>query len=785
MNSNSAKFIITAIIMFPLLLLSPQWSQAVVGEDGSLWVQASPPGFGSDDNMSAVAMAEYGGYLYAMTRNQQDGAEVWRTSGTGWEQVLFPDGKTNGFYGNGHINNVWARMIVFQDKLYFGLSSGLQGNFLGSTGAEIWRYDGSTWEAVISDKRDTEESGTITGIAGCAAGDGVTTAQITDSTKAWDTNEWAGGVLQITSGAGIYRRFLILSNNGTTLTIQQNETAGTFSGGTVETEYTNCSSAVYNNPFPSYSYTLGAVTVGNTYEIGLGEDENGFGDFWNKTITAMRIFNDKLYVSTGLNYEFGGQIWYTDNGDDWYETPSVISIPAPYNYNSFGNFHSSTAYPGGYKPVSSSISDLIVSSVSGTPILYAGGTGTSGTLGGCARMARLTGSGWELIVDNAVDGNAAGSNENGFGSPSGCGTNQYNFLPWSLVDFSNYLLVGVSGDGARVLSAPTGLSDIKDDGSWQYSVGEANEDPANPSYVDPLGSSSYPNGFDGYQYSSAAAGTLYQNLAVNLFPFNSTLYGGIICQYVPEYNTPPNMNELHGSQIWKTSDAVTWSQVTGNGFGDPEIVNFEAFTAFGSHLFASGSKGASSTPSGLGGAKVFKQLNGLPGDMDEDGVADGADNCDTSPNGAGLGTCTAGYVHVICLTNAHCGPGGVCSTGQEDGDSDGAGNACDNCAALANPAQEDTYPPGGNSCGNACECEGNFDGDPDVDGADAATFKANFGRSVLSGNPCTNSDPCNGDFTCNGNVDGSDASLFKTDFGRNGLKNPCPSCKTVNWCTYQ
>ena len=35
--------------------------------------------------------------------------------------------------------------------------------------------------------------------------------------------------------------------------------------------------------------------------------------FWNKTVTAMRLFkNDKLYVSTGLNYEFGGQIWLTE-----------------------------------------------------------------------------------------------------------------------------------------------------------------------------------------------------------------------------------------------------------------------------------------------------------------------------------------------------------------------------------------------------------------------------------------------------------------------------------------
>ena len=72
----------------------------------------------------------------------------------------------------------------------------------------------------------------------------------------------------------------------------------------------------------------------------MGTDESGFGDFWNKTITAMRIFNNKLYVSTGLNYEYGGQIWYTADGDTWDVTDSKINVPAPYTYNSFGNFHS-------------------------------------------------------------------------------------------------------------------------------------------------------------------------------------------------------------------------------------------------------------------------------------------------------------------------------------------------------------------------------------------------------------------------------------------------------------
>ena len=89
---------------------------------------------------------------------------------------------------------------------------------------------------------------------------------------------------------------------------------------------------------------------------------------------------------------------------------------------------------------------------------------------------------------------------------------------------------------------------------------------------------------------------------------------------------------------------------------------------------------------------------------------------------------------------------------QQDGDGDGPGDVCDNCPTIANPLQEDTYPPGGNSCGDACECEGNFDCDQDQDGSDAATFKADFGRSPFF-IPCTNENQCKGDFNCNGKID--------------------------------
>lgn len=116
-----------------------------------------------------------------------------------------------------------------------------------------------------------------------------------------------------------------------------------------------------------------------------------------------------------------------------------------------------------------------------------------------------------------------------------------------------------------------------------------------------------------------------------------------------------------------------------------------------------------------------------------------------------------------------------------DYDSDGIPDSHDNCRAAYNPGQEDIYPPDGNTCGDACECEGNFDGDEDQDGLDAFTFKVDFGRSTFL-NPCTPDNPCNGNFDCDEDVDGANAFTFKEDFGRSRLGNPCPNCVTVPWC---
>jgi len=660
-----SKLIVTGVSsVFLVMILVASCNpplETVEGDDGSLWQKVNQPGFGDENNSSVVAMEEYQGRLYAMTRNEVEGVEVWRTTDSGWEQVLFPKGATNGIYGNAWINNLWGGMVVFQEKLYCGFSSGLQGSVLKSTGCEIWRYDGERWEPVISDKKDTEASGSITSVSACEENDGDITAQITDSTQSWDTDEWAGGVLQITSGEGSYRRFDILSNTSDTLTVQQNEVAGN-----VGSEYTICGMQEYSNSFPPYEYELGEIREGDSFEIGTGDDENGFGDYWNKTITKLYLFDEKLYVSTGLNYEYGAQVWYTEDGDNW-----AVIEPA----NTFGIYHDDhPGYPGSQKPVSTSIGSLCASSISDSEVLdskvlYAGGAGSSGNAGMCSRVAKLTASEWEPIVDTFVDDNDTGTNENGFGDGLGCTLNTGNFLPWSLASFGNKLVAGIQSlGGARVLYTTNGSWK---DGSWLYSVG---------------GDGLLPAGFDGKV--NGGIPSMYQNVAVNLFPFNNHLYAGLVATFAPASGATADY--LTGSHIWRTKDGINWQQVTVDGFGDNYVVGFEAFTVFDGELYVSASKGASSSTEGLGGAEIFRLISPNSDSGDWDGVADTDDNCPETPNGPHGGTCAQG-IHAgdSCSVGgentSECGDDGFCSMDQEDTDGDGIGDVCDGVAHFFPP----------------------------------------------------------------------------------------------------
>jgi hypothetical protein len=184
-------------------------------------------------------------------------------------------------------------------------------------------------------------------------------------------------------------------------------------------------------------------------------------------------------------------------------------------------------------------------------------------------------------------------------------------------------------------------------------------------------------------------------------------------------------------------------------------------------------------------------LAGTPVDCPDNGLfCDGTEYCDEDADAcAGTGDPCAYCAPIGCAcdetrdrctgcdSDADCD--GVCNPGESAPECTGL----DNCPINPNSAQEDSYPPDGNGIGNACDCEGNFNCDADVDGQDAFLFKTDFGRSILV-NRCTAIAPCNGDFNCDGDVDGADAFILKIDFGRSAILNPCPACVVGDWCSY-
>ena len=114
---------------------------------------------------------------------------------------------------------------------------------------------------------------------------------------------------------------------------------------------------------------------------------------------------------------------------------------------------------------------------------------------------------------------------------------------------------------------------------------------------------------------------------------------------------------------------------------------------------------------------------------------------------------------------------------------DGFPAASDNCPTAFNPEQEDNYPPGGNDIGDACDCEGDFNCDGNIDGFDVGIFLTDFSRSPFN-DPCTDEPKCKGDFNCDLNVDAADVTVFLEDFGRSSFFDPCPACTPIEWCSY-
>ncbi len=556
----------------------PKSLEQLEGEDGSVWERVSVAGFGDKYNVSVVAMTPFQGSLYAITRNDVSGFELWHTKGESWEKVSAP-GFTNGIFHE-FMHNIWGDMIEFKEHLYVAVSSGFQGaNRYKSVGCEIWRFDGEDWEPVISHLlADKSEEGIIDEIFGCSLDDDHETADFTDYAKDWDENEWAGGTLWITDEKSDSkgRVFRIISNTENTLTVQQSECAAAKLDRTPDyfNEYTRCDEFFVPGEPGRPGYTVPALLAGLEYFIMTGDRINGFGDFWNKTIVDFEILDNELYASIGLNYESGTHIMKTSDGINW-EKSSKRSFGLFHGYDWNLNLHgcliSSQEYRNG-SPVCSSSNKFGKSTITGEETLFVGGTGSTGCNGIGARVFKLDSGDWSPIIDYFVDENTTGTNENGFGDGS---TNFFesNFQAWDWAEYDGKLFTSIARilDGGRIMFTETGSeNDFQDDGitpTWQYNVG---------------GDSDVPGGF-GMNKGYASI------ICMNLYTFGNSMYAGT---YQNNVEFGKKVDEIEGAHLWKMTgkDGVyTWSPVFQNGFGDKTILQIEAFTEFEDKLYVAAS----------------------------------------------------------------------------------------------------------------------------------------------------------------------------------------------------
>ena len=546
----------------------PAALETFTAEDGSIWERVSEPGFGNSNNICIVSLCPYQGSLYALVRNEATGAELWRSREAGWEQISIPGFSDSVLHEL--MNAAYGKLIEFKGSLYMALGSGYEGAFLyRSIGCEIWRFDGETWEPLVSNSKDADEAGTITALAGCEAADGSTTAEVTDSGKTWPAGQWSGGILRITSGEGKGRVFAVTGNTATTLTVQQNEEANTGDDEGNETEYTLCEGHVPDPDYPNVP--VGTVAAGDSYEIGIGRDENGFGEIWNKNFIDMAVLDGELYVGISHNYEDGTRVWKTADGTAW-EPSSPYAFGIFHGFDPDGNPTGECLISGLEdtvgNPVCSSATHFGKTDVSGTETLYIGGTGSSGCNGRGARAFRLDGTEWNAIVDNFVDDNDEGTNESGFGD-AGDFINA-NFQAWTWAEYDDAFFVGIARvTGGRIMYSATGGPE---DGAWSYAAG---------------GDSAVPDGFDGVaDFLGYGA-----NIGTNLYTFDSALYAGTL--KVKMQDPIPGISPVFdGADIWRATgpaDSLVWTRITGDGFGDDAINHFEAFTAFEGDLYVAAS----------------------------------------------------------------------------------------------------------------------------------------------------------------------------------------------------
>ncbi len=257
-----------AMISFDSSIYAGSWDGNIwASPNGITWTEVITDGFnGSDQGIAHFAI--YEDTLYAST--WYTGTQIWRTdNGSDWE--LFID------HGLGDLNNYGAPSSeVFNGYLYWGVGN-------GATGAQLWRTDGITMTAVITDGFGSPENEAV-------------------SSLAFFKDMLYAGITSFPNGAQVFR-----STNGS----DWQPVSGGFTY--TETNSINSLEVYLGKLYLMVQNDLTGLEVWRTDNGSQWEQVgfNGFGDpantmtYWDN---ATLVFKDKLYTGV-MNWPTGVEVW--------------------------------------------------------------------------------------------------------------------------------------------------------------------------------------------------------------------------------------------------------------------------------------------------------------------------------------------------------------------------------------------------------------------------------------------------------------------------------------------
>ena len=268
---------LTAIILIALLVLMGLTPRAHADAGVPGWRQSNLSGFGNSNNGAVSALDAFDSYLYAGTWNDNDGAQIWRTTdGRTWSQFT-PSWPA----GDAEVSDAQP----FGGHLYTGLGN-------EANGGEIWRTDGTTWEPVATGGLGDKNNYNFAALAVFGGELYAATGNIATGIEMWRTS------------------------TGTSGSWTQVNTDGFGGGGS----WTNVSM----DDFGGYLYVGISRKVGDSgsrAELWRSQNgttwtkvfDDGLGQAGNTDVAAMAEFRGQFYI--GLrNLTSGGQVWRSTNG---------------------------------------------------------------------------------------------------------------------------------------------------------------------------------------------------------------------------------------------------------------------------------------------------------------------------------------------------------------------------------------------------------------------------------------------------------------------------------------